>query len=281
MRSYFRDLASSIKDLIIAEEALGLNPVPMFAINSRWTFLTDPAKVEAFRNWLQDQLDAGILHKDPISGDYWVTPHVRKAYQKGIDRSYGDKRKVLRASTPDLFGVAKTEFLRAFSSSSQVATTLELLATRAYDSIVGVTSKMSTKMGRVLVDSLIKGRTTNQIARDLVIELGIGQKEALRVARTEIVYAQAMGQLDALEALGDTHVSAIVEWTTTSGNPCPRCSSMEGVQLTIKEARGVIPLHPNCQCAWASVDEDSVRKRRKSVLQRAILSQASKRGSKK
>jgi len=31
---------------------------------------------------------------------------------------------------------------------------------------------------------------------------------------------------------------------------CSECSDLEGNVYTIKEAHGMIPLHPNCRCAW-------------------------------
>jgi hypothetical protein len=54
---------------------------------------------------------------------------------------------------------------------------------------------------------------------------------------------------------------------------------MEGVVLTIKEARGMIPRHVNCRCAW--IPADRVRrekgqkrgKRKDSAIRKSIKSE--------
>jgi SPP1 gp7 family putative phage head morphogenesis protein len=34
---------------------------------------------------------------------------------------------------------------------------------------------------------------------------------------------------------------------------CPMCQGLNGKVYTIKEARGLIPVHPQCRCAWVPV----------------------------
>jgi hypothetical protein len=36
---------------------------------------------------------------------------------------------------------------------------------------------------------------------------------------------------------------------------CEKCQDLEGKVFTTEEARGVIPVHPNCRCCWVSVIE--------------------------
>ena len=45
---------------------------------------------------------------------------------------------------------------------------------------------------------------------------------------------------------------------------CPICQPLEGVVMTIREARGSIPIHPSCRCVWlpSNVGEDPNKKRR-------------------
>jgi SPP1 gp7 family putative phage head morphogenesis protein len=80
----------------------------------------------------------------------------------------------------------------------------------------------------------------------------IGINRARMIARTEIIRAHAEGQLDALEKLGVDKVGVMVEWSTAGDDRvCSLCMSLEGVVLKIKEARGLIPRHISCRCAFS------------------------------
>jgi predicted double-glycine peptidase len=81
-------------------------------------------------------------------------------------------------------------------------------------------------------------------------ELAAASRASARAARWTVVSAQAEGQLDAFEKLGVNRVRAVVEWTAQAG-ACEECSALDGAELTVAEARGLLPVHPNCRCAWA------------------------------
>jgi|GEM_PF-3399038 len=54
---------------------------------------------------------------------------------------------------------------------------------------------------------------------------------------------------------------------------CTLCKPLDGIVVTLKEARGKIPRHPNCRCAWtpANVGENqSGQKRSKSSIAKSI-----------
>jgi hypothetical protein len=105
----------------------------------------------------------------------------------------------------------------------------------------------------------------------------------MTIARTETVRAHGEGQLDAMELLGVEEVGVAVEWSTSGlgggvtdlGNPspCPLCAPLQGMVMTVKEARGLLPRHPNCLCSYipANVGEDTKeQKRSKSEISKAV-----------
>ena len=50
----------------------------------------------------------------------------------------------------------------------------------------------------------------------------------------------------------------MAEWTTAGDERvCPECGGWEGIKMTIEEARGMIPLHPNCRCDWLPATKKS------------------------
>jgi SPP1 gp7 family putative phage head morphogenesis protein len=94
---------------------------------------------------------------------------------------------------------------------------------------------------------------------------GITRRRALVLARTEIIAAHAEGQLDAFEAMNIEKVGVMAEWSTAGDDlVCAKCEPLEGAIMTVKEARGLLPRHPNCRCAWIpAIDKNrSVYKRK-------------------
>jgi SPP1 gp7 family putative phage head morphogenesis protein len=132
---------------------------------------------------------------------------------------------------------------------------LELIYTRAYTELEGITNTMGTQMSRILATGLAQGQSPTTIGRALSANIaGLEASRANMIARTEIIYAHAEGQLDAFEDLGIKETSAEVEWSTANdGKVCEDCDDMEGQVFTIEEARGQIPLHTNCRCCWQPV----------------------------
>lgn len=67
------------------------------------------------------------------------------------------------------------------------------------------------------------------------------------IARTESSRANAEGALNVYEAEGVT-----TEWIAVAGNEFDPefCQDNDGKVFTIAEARGMIPVHPNCECIW-------------------------------
>lgn len=75
------------------------------------------------------------------------------------------------------------------------------------------------------------------------------------IARTEAARAQAEGQLDEFEDLEEEEeiqgIEVLAEWSTAGDSlVCDICASHEGEIMSIEAARGMIPIHPACRCAW-------------------------------
>ncbi len=224
--------------------------------NQRWRFLSNPEKVAAFRQWLDTQIQVdiiGINSVTEIDNAYW-TKYVEEGYRKGAGRAFDDVRKPALASGSEqlsFFEGTKQEFLRQSFGRPETIEKVKLLAGRVFTDLTGVTDVMAAQMTRVLTDGLVQGQNPREIARALNQRVdAIGKARSTVIARTEIIRAHAEGQLDALEQLGVAEVGVMVEWSTAGDDRvCPRCEPMDGVVLKIREARGLIPLHPQCRCA--------------------------------
>lgn len=231
-------------------------------INTRWKFRSDPKKVEEFRKWVQEQIEKDLLIvTDSSDPNKWWDAYLEEAYKKGQLSSFESRNKQKLGESMDFYEGTKEQFLRDSFAKPETKEKVQLLASRVYTDLKGVTEAMASVMSRTLVDGLSQGQNPYTIARQMTKDVeGIGVNRARMIARTEVIRAHAEGQLDALETIGVEEVGVAVEWDITGdGRVCPLCSAMDGVVLKVKEAHGLIPRHPNCRCAFlpANVGEDT------------------------
>ena len=303
LKRRFNRLRLKIYRLVAEEDVFGLGPVArdpfaevptqsLTVANTRWQFQPNPDKVRSFRSWLREQLKADVLTPDD---DLWER-YVREGYMKGAGRAFDDTNRALgRSALPNslvanptnLPGVNPTmgeefyrggrqQFLRDSFARPVAPEKVKQLTGRAFDELEGVTLQMELRMTGVLTDGLAQGKSPREVARDLAKVTDLGRDRALTIAQTETIRAHAEGQLDALENLGVTEVGAAVEWSDTGDEKvCKLCKPLDGVVLSIREARGLIPRHPRCRCSWtpAEVGEkmgDLLRKETKARIDAAI-----------
>lgn len=266
VRKRFSVLRKEVLDFMNTKDALGLkprvNPITGNAAPTprQYEFLTSAQKVQAFRTWLQGQINAGILElpagANPATP--WTSQYLISAYRKGLASAYqntpaGKKGAIFGTSTEQAF--VTTAF-----ASPETTTKIALLGTRAFENMRGVTDTMASKLNQILAQGMADGSGPLAIARDMVDQIDFSMSRALTVARTETIYAHAEGQIDAFEALGVKKLGVEMEFSTAGDDyVCPICASMEGQVYTTEEARGIIPVHPNCRCSWIPYlgDDDS------------------------
>ncbi len=228
-------------------------------------FATSTNKVKMFRQWLKEQVDKNILAV--VGGPrskVWLASYVEAAWKKGLLRSYST---VHRAATTGVnwFGGAQTQFVKDVLNNPNVVSQLELLFTRSFNLLEGVTNEMSNQMSMILADGLANRWSVTRIANEMSRKItSLTNKRALLIAQTEIVRAQAEGQLDGMKLLGISEVEAEVELITYGDvSVCPTCRDLKGNRYTIAEARGIIPLHPACRCAWSPITPAFSKKARR------------------
>lgn len=286
----FNRLKAEIVKLIVEEDAFGLkepktigmllrNNQPVVLTNERWKPLRRDEQIDAFKQWLNQQINEGILEQVEVNAarDVWLQQYINEAYNKGAGRSFDDHmRKFSQANQVqvDYYRGTKDQFLRDSFGRPVSMDRVKVLTSRTFSDLKNVTEAMSAQMHRTLVDSFIQGDHPYAMARKLMKNVdGIGKVRARTIARTETIAAHAEGQLDTLKALGVEEVSVMVEWATAGDDRvCDLCADLSGVVLKIDEARMLIPRHPNCRCAWmpANVGEDQSKQKRGKDAQEAI-----------
>ncbi len=261
-----RDLGQTVKEALVALDVLGQNKTSTFTFNASlgvnldmqaWRFLTDAQKLTAFRRWFAEQVRKGFLTVD-AKGRPWTAKYVESAYKKGMLRSWTDAHKADLLDKADFYRGTKEQFIRSAFDAPERVSKMELLFTRSYDDLVGFTSEMAKGTSRALADGMAKGRNPRDIARQMSQDIeGLTYRRALTIARTEVIHAHAEGQLDSFEDLGIEEVGVDVEWRTAEDDRvCPLCQELLGVVMTVDDARGLLPRHPNCRCAFAPALRD-------------------------
>jgi SPP1 gp7 family putative phage head morphogenesis protein len=267
VRRRFVRLLNAIYELVVEEDAFGLKERQPLKFNQRFAFLTSPKKVEAFRIWLQSQIDIGLLSTDN-TGKPWTAQYVDSAYRAGVVRAYSETNKETLAPTKDFYVGGREQFLRSSFSQPETVSKIELLATRSFENLKGVTSQMAAQMNRVLSDGIAHGDGPTKIARELRKTANLPKVRAETIARTEVINAHAEGKLDSFEELGIDELGVLAEFSTAGDEKvCPRCGALQGNTYTVDEARGVIPVHPNCRCTWIPAFEPAKKKPRSQSVE--------------
>lgn len=243
LRRRFEQLKTDVSQFLDEEPAIATN---------KFEFTTSPKKVEAFKRWLRVKQEQGVLEVIPGTdmrslNNWWAGTYVRSAYQKGLASAAYQMRRG-GAQVADRW--IDAGFFRPIHADA-----LALIYTRAYSDLNGITQAIDTRLSNVLALGIADGRGVMAIAREMRDNIdSIGLSRSRVLARTEVIRSHAEATLNTYTEAGIEGVEVLSEFATAGDNKvCPKCKSLEGETYTIAEARGVIPVHPNCRCAWLPV----------------------------
>jgi hypothetical protein len=175
----FRMIKGFINESIVTNDIFELKKLrTQQALSSEeFIFLTDPQRIQEFMEWLQREVYDGVYelyidninasNQQVISGQWWPDAYIREAYEKGISHSVSYLSTLLE---DDSF-----EFLR---NSPVHVREAQMLYTRVYEELKGITSAMSQQIARILSDGIIAGENPNRLARAInkaIDDIGIAE----------------------------------------------------------------------------------------------------------
>ncbi|QDP54864.1 MAG: hypothetical protein Unbinned3891contig1000_62 [Prokaryotic dsDNA virus sp.] len=256
----YRKHGVAIHNLIVTLDAFGLSDRKSFTTDfsslltnvqaREFEFQTDDAKVRSFNTWLQQQINADLLSvpAGTPEGTPWTATYVESSYRKGQLNAYIASKQVGISTAQG----SSRQFLQQSFNQPETLSKVRLLATRSFEQLKGVTAAESSQLNRIFADGIAARSGPAEISRSIQQQLtSINKTRAHTLARTEVIHAHSEGQLDSFERLGVEEVGVQAEWSTAGDDRvCPRCAANEGKVYNMKEARGLIPLHPNCRCTW-------------------------------
>jgi len=209
-------------------------------------------QIETFDAWLQRQMDNDVL--GAIDSDR--NQFVRVGYERGVTHADVEARKIgLAVPDRDVATVINRPIHRE---------ELQLIYTRDYSELEGITQAVSQQSSRTLAEGLAAGENPRDIARRLTDRVdAIGKTRATTLARTSVIDTFNSAALNRYEELGAGGVTVRAEWQTAGDDRvCEICQALEGQTWTIKEARSATvsvaghsdipvkpPAHPRCRCS--------------------------------
>lgn len=209
----------------------------------------------AFMSWLEETENKILLGAAAAgtvgAADWWGKQYTDRAYVRGY-KSAGERMRKIGTTVPEM---GRLQIRQQPSLSRQ----LNQVASKTLSETKGVMSQTNQQIKRELFNGLRQGNTVSEIANNINDRIDkIGITRSKKIARTETVRSYAEATLDRYEDEGLDQVTTKAEFTTAGDSRvCPTCSAMEGNVYNISEARGLIPVHPLCRCAWLPVREDN------------------------
>lgn len=251
----FKRIRSLIHETVVENDALRLGEEPRpFTLQTgpidRFPFPTDAKKADAFMEWLNAAADEDILGitEGGAPGD-WMQTYVRSSYGRGVEYAEG----LLREA-----GVSIPEEVLSTTFNAPIhAHKLEILYQRTFRELQGIDAAMGQAISRELTQGMVEGINPNEMGRRLTDRVDkIGIHRARLLARTEVQRAHAEATLTRYEQAGVREVVGVVEFSTAGDERvCDQCAFLDASRYTIEEARGIIPVHPQCRCAWIPVSK--------------------------
>lgn len=240
-----RALAKAVRAFVGTGDELGLAELKT---NAGFRYKSSSERINAFRSWLDRQQKKGLLEvkKGPDwSGDKaWSDLYIESAYKKGLQSS-ANNLKAAGADVADSW--VQDGFFRPLHADAA-----GLIYTRTFNELKGISDQMASRMSGILAQGMIDGKGPMAIAREMTENIkGISRARARTIARSEVISAYNESSLNAYEEAGVMEVDVLVEFATAGDNKvCQKCQELEGQTFSLEKSRGMIPVHPNCRCAW-------------------------------
>ncbi|KKN88050.1 hypothetical protein LCGC14_0251220 [marine sediment metagenome] len=252
----WREVNRVLRQLIVTDDVLGLGTPPraflQIDLPGRFDFPADvPGKAAAFDRFMRALLDAEVLELSPISGtgSGWQNKYVRASYSVGVQHADASLRAAGVEPPPGALAQTLNQPIHAEK--------LQLLFSRNFNELRGVTNAQAQSLSRIVTEGLATGQSPRVVATEISRSISsIGVVRGRVIARTETIRAHATATLARFEQSGIETVEGFAEFVTAGDDRvCQTCQDLEGRRFPLDEAAGVIPVHANCRCVWLPVPD--------------------------
>lgn len=220
---------------------------------------TPRQQLDELKRWIDELFDRHLYRNVTATNESWTAQYVRAAYEKGAATAYNT---AVAAAGQPVVPAQRAIWIK--SLNRRYEENQDMIVDQAVANLDGIGDAVRSwivKDAGVVIRRKGKVSEIQKIIRNIFDN--IVSNKAVAEVSDMVVGAHAEGQLDALEDLGVPQVAIEAEWVTARDNKvCPRCKERDGQIYSIEEARGLIPLHRRCRCAFVAVVTPKPRRQR-------------------
>lgn len=244
----FRKIMLQVNEQVAKHDGFGTTALKT---HRKFDFPTNQEKVAGFTSWLTHLVGAELfdgtlaMPRSVAAQNVWMDTYIDTAYRRGMRTAASDAQ---RAGGKVHDSYLASAFLRPVHADRA-----GIIYTRAYESLQGITEEMSQQISEVLAEGIADGRHPNVLANRINDRISkIGLTRARLLARTEVIAAHAEAKLNVYEDARIQGVGLQSELLTAGDNlVCVECDTLaKAGPYTLNNARGMLPVHPNCRCTW-------------------------------
>ena len=213
-------------------------------------FLRDGDKLKKFDSWLQGAIAEiillGSVQKDD-SNINWLLAYIDTAYRKGIKKSTSVMQQRLGKNViPDLPNLVNLP---------PHARAMELIFTRDFEQLKGITEAMSQQISYVISEGILQGENPNDMAKritDRVEKIGITRAKLL--ARTEVINAFNLARVNNVDAYSDFLGEEVVfRWISGVDARVRETHRARNNKFYSKDKVAPLIGEPNCRCTITEI----------------------------
>lgn len=252
----YRALKGDINRFILRSET------GLIQLNQAFDFTSDITSVGEFLAWLQMRIDTRIFDNATRAADMWQNIFVAQAYERGTRIAAFELAKqgltveqvllagvqpaaILGTATPSL-GAGFTAFAQPIHLDA-----IQILYTRDFAALKGITDEMSKQIARVLTDGVEQGIGARELAKNInnrVDKIGLTRSKLL--ARTESVRSYNVATINEGIVLGQTTGETVgFEWITAGDEIVRSTHRVRNRVIYTPERARVLIGEPNCRCS--------------------------------
>lgn len=184
----------------------------------------------------------------------WWDEELYKAFNSGARRLWADVNgNSARTRSAEVYG----EFLKIFKRNDRVRDSYNLLSNLMLETLDDSIDNVAKKLARLTYMTRKDKWPRSQSLSEAKSIIDQGRNNLNLIARAEIVRAYADGQLESAIILRVSRVRIRTELNTTKDTgtiSCKKClKEAKGKVYNPEYAKGLIPIHPGCRCAFIPV----------------------------